>query len=271
VAVPLRIHVGLARDEAMPDLRLAAAGRAVFQLRRDRTVTGTMRLTGRCMEILEMMRAARWLTTGQIRRRFFGRASLDAARKRLRKLGGGEYIRRVQEKRGYEALFTLGREGKRAMEKKGAAEIILERQPPRQREHLLGINDVRIAAELAGSLSYFFSAWELPALKWRHAIIPDALFCMNGATFAVELDRGMEGIRYFVRTKIKVYERGLEGLPLAGLLVVADRPARMEALARAIHGTYLTVLFTTLDLVRRHGLNDPIFCRRPGGQLERVR
>lgn len=214
-----------------------------------------------------MMRAARWLTTGQIRRRFFARSSADAARKRLRKLANAGYLYRVQEHRACEALFTLGPEGKRELQKKGMGEIALERRRPRQLEHMAGINDVRIAAELAGDLAYFFAAWELSALEWQHSIIPDAVFCMRGRTWAMELDRGMEGVRYFVRTKITMYERGLAGLPQAGLLVVTDRKARMDALAKAIQGSHLAVFFTTLDLVRQHDLLAPVFCRLPGGEF----
>ena len=63
----------------------------------------------------------------------------------------------------FDGLFALGREGKRALEKHGAEEITLERTPPKQWEHFCAINDVRIAAELSGKLSYFFACWELPS------------------------------------------------------------------------------------------------------------
>ena len=66
-----------------------------------------------------------------------------------------------------EALFRLGRAGKRVLEVARAAPIALERRPPTQKEHFVAVNDMRIAAELAGSLSYFFAYWELPGLGWR--------------------------------------------------------------------------------------------------------
>jgi hypothetical protein len=159
-----------------------------------------------------------------------------------------------------EALYTLGPEGKRALEREGFAEITLERRPPKQLEHLLGINDLRIAAEREAALTSFFAYWELPALRWRHPIIPDALLSAHGRTFALEFDRGGEGLRYFLATKIRQYER--QFLPISTLVVICDRDARMRALARATGSrTALPVLFTTLDVVRERGLGAPIFWR----------
>jgi hypothetical protein len=220
------------------------------------------------LEILRLLRDARWLTTNQIHRRFFPQASLSAARRRLRKLANSGYIRKLQESRMQEAIFTLGREGKRLCERNSSGEIALVRQPPKQKEHLLGINDLRIAAELAGELEYFFAAWELPAFGWQHPIIPDALMCLRKQSFAFEFDRGLEGIRYFITTKITVYRSGLPGLPLRALLVVADGRVRMDSLARAAGDEQGGVLFTTIDLVRQHGLLAPIFYRRLGGEAE---
>jgi hypothetical protein len=221
-----------------------------------------MRLTTRCKDFLRILRAARWLTTGQVHRRFFPGATVDAARKRLRKLTQGGYLVRFREHHMAEALFTLGREGKRMLEQSGAEEIALERTPPKQLEHFTGINDVRIAAELAGSLAYFFACWELPGVAWRHPVIPDAVFSMCGKTFAMEFDRGGESVRFFVRTKIAHYRRGLAGYPLTAVLVVADRKARLVSLARSISDERGQFLFAALDDVRKHGLSARIFHRR---------
>jgi hypothetical protein len=209
-----------------------------------------------------MLRAARWLTTGQVHRRFFPRATADAARKRLRKLAESGYLAMVRQHRMGEALFTLGPEGKRALERGGAEEVVMERTPPKQLEHFTGINDVRIAAELAGSLAYFFAHWELPGVGWRHPVIPDAVFSMCGKTFAMEFDRGVESVRFFVRTKIAHYRRGLAGFPLAAVLVIADRKARAVSLARNIPNERGQFLFTTLDDLRTRGLFAPVCYRR---------
>jgi hypothetical protein len=213
-----------------------------------------------------LLRAARWLTTGQVHRRFFPNATVDAARKRLRKLSQGGYLVRFREHHMAKALFTLGVEGKRLLEQSGAEEIALERTPPKQLEHFTGINDVRIAAELAGSLSYFFACWELPGVRWRYSVIPDAVFSMRNRTFAAEIDRGLETVRFFVSSKIARYREGLDGFPLAAVLIVTDRKARMRSLAKAIAGERGRFLFTTIDLVRERGLLAPVFYRQIDGE-----
>src|SRR3989475_3990505 len=209
-----------------------------------------VRLTNRCMDLLRLLRAARWLTTGQVRCRFFPHTTVDAAHKRLRKLTEATYLTMVREHRMTEALFTLGPGGKRVLERTGAEQIVLERQPPKQLAHFIGINDLRIAAERSAELGYFFACWELPGLGWSHGIIPDAVFSLAHRTFAVEFDRGKEGIRYFMRTKLAAYLRGLERFPLAALLVVTDREPRMVSLANMIADRQGRILYTTLDLVR---------------------
>ena len=218
-----------------------------------------MRLTKRCLKLLKLLQAARWLATSQIHRRFFAHATKNAARKRLRKLTVAGYIRRFQQNHMTEALFTLGPEGKRVLEQRSGETIPLERRPPKQLDHLAGINDVRIAAELAGPPSYFFACWELPGLGWNHPIIPDAVFAVGGKSYVVEFDRGLESVRYFLRNKITFYRQGFTGFPITKVLVVADRKARMESLARSIADERERMLYTTIDLVRKQGIRAPIF------------
>lgn len=204
--------------------------------------------------MLRLIRCARWLSTGQIHRRFFAPATVDAARKRLSKLVRGRYLRMHQANRMSEALFTVGTEGRRELEHLGIEVLRLERVPPTQIEHFLAVNDIRIAAERTPGLSYFFAYWELPALHWRWPIIPDAVFSVEGRTIAVEYDRGMESLRYFVRTKMRAYEQGLDDLAVHSVLVVADRPARVATLARAIDDGSGRVTLATIDEVRKSGL-----------------
>jgi hypothetical protein len=229
-----------------------------------------MRLVERDMELLRLLRSARWLTTGQFRRRLFANACMQAAQRRLRILAQAGYLRKYQESRMREALFTLDWAGKLALERASGAEIELERQAPKQLDHMIGINDLRIAAELSGQLSFFFAAWELPRIGWKHAIIPDAVFRVQSRTFAAEFDRGVEGIQFFMRTKIAAYRRGITDLPLAAVLVVADRKARMNALMRAVADQQGFFRFTTIDAVREHGFLAPIFYRNLGGAGERI-
>ena len=212
-----------------------------------------MRLTPRCMNLLRLLAAARWLTTRQIHRRFFARRTVDAARKRLRKLAAARYLVAHREGRMHQALYAVGREGRRVLEAESSIAVALERRPPTQREHFLAVNDVRIAAELAGDLSYFFAYWELPGLGWKHPLIPDAVFSLAGRTYALEFDRGGEGIGYFMRTKIAAYDRGLDGFPVDALLIVADREPRLRSLREAIGGKRAAV-FATVEDIRRNGL-----------------
>ena len=76
--------------------------------------------------------------------------------KRLRKLTEATYLTMVREHRMTEALFTLGSEGKRVLERSGAEEIVLERQPPKQLEHFIGINDFHGNLE-SGTLSLWLA------------------------------------------------------------------------------------------------------------------
>lgn len=114
--MPLRIHHGIASVAALPDLRIAATYGPVLLVRCHGTVAGVMRLTARDIEMLALLRAARWLTTSQIHRRYFAKATMSAARRRLRLLGRAGYLRKVQENPMREALYTLGRGGKHVLE-----------------------------------------------------------------------------------------------------------------------------------------------------------
>lgn len=85
-------------------------------MRTHRKAARTVRITKRCLDLLRLLRSARWLTTTQIQRRFFAGATMDAVRKRLRKLVQAEYLVRAQPNRTHVAFFTLGRRGKYMLE-----------------------------------------------------------------------------------------------------------------------------------------------------------
>jgi hypothetical protein len=87
------------------------------------------------MDLLRLLRSARWLTTTQVKRRFFPMASADAVRKRLRILTEANYLLKIQPDRCSDALFTLCRNAKPLLERETGTEVVLERRPPRQREH----------------------------------------------------------------------------------------------------------------------------------------
>jgi hypothetical protein len=261
LAMRLWIPSSFTSAATLSNLPPAAAHGPVLRLRDNREAARIMKLMPRCIELFRFLWGARWLFTGQIHRRFFPKASPDAARKRLRKHVETRHLVAYREHRMMETLFTLGPEGKRVLGQVGAGEIRLERKPPKQLAHLAGINDIRIAAELAGSLSYFFAYWELPTFDWQQPFIPDAICAFSGRTFAIEYDRGMEGVRYFAETKIAQYEHGLDGLPLTAVLVITDGTQRMKNLAQAVTASRQQILFSTLDRVRTQGLLAPVFNR----------
>ena len=215
-----------------------------------------MRLTKRCWALLKLLRAARWLTTSQIHRRYFRESTMDAARKRLRKLIEAEYLIRFRENRMSEAAFALGREGRRVLGEDVISRVRLGRRPPKQWEHFRGINDVRIAVERLDDVSYFFSCWELQALGWNRSVIPDAVFSIGGRNFVLEYDRGFENTKFFVSTKMAAYRLGLDGLPVTAILVVCDSQLRLDALRRAIGDEQ--VVYTTITDIREDGLPSPL-------------
>lgn len=120
VEVPVWVDGADTRHESVPRLPRDTPVDPLFSMRRDHgaaACSGVMRLTQRDMELLRELRAARWLTTTQIRRRFFTQVSLSAAHRRLRKLVVVKYLVRYQEDRMHEAIFALGPEGKRFLER----------------------------------------------------------------------------------------------------------------------------------------------------------
>lgn len=137
-------------------------------------------------------------------------------------------------------------------------EIVLERRLPKQLDHLQAINDVRISAELSDGFDYFFACWESPLHDWKqkYSLIPDALFGLRDLAYAVEVDRGFESIRYFVRTKVRPYAAGFTGMRLSRIIVVAHTTARCRALARAISSRHSGFMFITLHAVRTHCMSD---------------
>ena len=192
------------------------------------------RLTQRDERLLAKMAAARWLTTSQIRRFFFREATLDAVRKRMRKLLAGGYLSSYRANRMAEAIHTVGPRGKLALERKGL-EVELERKPPDQLAHFVGVNDIRMAVECAGvPIVYFFAAWELLRLGWSHPVIPDAVFAFQQGkrmTFVVEYDRSNETVDQFFM-KLRFYQEGLGSFSFDAVVIVTDTQGRIETLGR---------------------------------------
>ncbi|MCI0721084.1 MAG: replication-relaxation family protein [Acidobacteria bacterium] len=224
----------------------------------------SIRPTKRDHRLLAKLAAARWLTTAQVHRLFFAHASFDAVRKRLRKLATAKFLHVVQHNRMVEALHTLGRRGTVALESQGV-ETRLERVPPKQLQHLTGINDLRIAVETSGvPVVFFFAAWELPRFKWFGRVIPDAMCAIElekRLTLALEYDRGSETAAQLWK-KIRSYQGTINSFRLDAIVVVADTAKRVEALERILcrrGAEPRRFLGTTLSEFRRGSFALPIF------------
>jgi len=195
-----------------------------------------IRISERDRRVMVKCAVARWLTTGQLQRLCFREVSADAARKSLRRLAQSGHLVTHREHSMAEAIHGLGPKGKVTLGAKGfAAEA--SREPPRQLEHLVGINDVRIAVEASRhGVLYCFASWELQALGWAHPLIPDlvaGMRCPERKAFLFEYDRSTEGLAILAK-KFRLYEDGIPGVPLAALVMVADSDRRLATLARKI-------------------------------------
>src|SRR5216683_916554 len=172
-----------------------------------------LRLTERDKALIVKCSLCRWLTTRQIRRLYFPRATVNAVQKRLRKLSEAGYLRTHREDLLSEAIHTAGPKGKAIAEGKGV-EAAVGSEVPRQIEHLRGVNDIRIAVETgAVRVAYFFAYWQLANLGWSHPVIPDAIFALRlpeRRTFAVEYDRLTESLEVLA-SKLSTYDDGLPG------------------------------------------------------------
>jgi hypothetical protein len=144
-----------------------------------------MRLTERDKEILAKLKRCKWLTTSQMQKMFFSNVSADAVRKRMRKLAAAKYLQSYQPHYMSEMLHGFGK-------------------PPKQIEHLVGINDLRIAAERE-SPQFFYACWELPGFGWQYPAIPDAVCKLRNNIYLFEYDTGKETVTQ-LQTKFAQYD-----------------------------------------------------------------
>lgn len=226
----------------------------------------SVRLARRDLKVLVKCAAGKWLTTTQLRRLCFAEVSADAARKALRKLAEEGLMKTVQENRMTDALHGLGAKGAAVLSGRGFnAEPA--RKAPRQREHMIGINDLRVSVEAEPErVAYFFACWELPGLGWSFPAIPDAVFALRGAagrTFFCEYDRGTEGTGVVAR-KLRLYEEGIRILPITAVVLVVDVDSRLELLSRNVPSGRVPVLGTLLSGIAAEGIYGSVL-RRLGG------
>jgi len=201
------------------------------------------RLTERDLQVLVKCAICRWLTTGQIQRLYFPKATLNAVQKRLRKLSDVGYLRSYREHPTAEAVHALGPKGKPLVEEKGVEAIVVA-EIPQQLPHLLGVNKIRIAVENSSTqVAYFFAYWQLSDVGWSHAVIPDAVFAVRTPerrTFVTEYDRSTETLTKLLQ-KLRSYDRGLTGFPFEAVLIVTERPRQVELLSREMRRSNLSL------------------------------
>src|SRR5271154_3476597 len=114
------------------------------------------RITERDVRLLTKLGVCRWLTTTQGQRLYFPEATWTAVQKRLRKLSEAGYLRAHREHLPAEAVPAVGPKAKPLVEEKGIG-VTLSHEVPAQLEHLIGVNDVRVAVEAGGaSVAWFF-------------------------------------------------------------------------------------------------------------------
>jgi hypothetical protein len=215
-----------------------------------------LRFTERDRKLIVKCAMCRWLTTTQIQRLYFGRATLNAVQKRLRKLAEEGYLRTHREQILSEALHTAGPKGRVVLEEEGCGEFASD--IPKQASHLVGVNDIRIAAETGPvPVAYFFAHWQFASLGWRHPVIPDAIFGVRvpaRRNFVVEFDRATEGSSVLV-AKLLAYQAGLPGFPFEAVIIVTEQDRRMATLGREFRrrGISFPILLGTLSELQKEG------------------
>lgn len=243
VAVRLRLLLSGSFIARLSGLQNVTAGSALLPLQHyAEGAAMRMRVTERDQKLLAGLAAARWLTTQQVKSLCFPEVTIEMARRRLRLLASESFVHSWRVNRMAEALHSLGANGRRLLVASGwAEEIRLERKPPKNLEHFLGINEIRIAIERSAQsegieLGFFFAYWELLQQGWAFRIIPDAAcqFTCRGKemTLLFEYDRGEEAPGYIIRTKFKPYAQGLDGFPFSRVLMVVETERRLTQLRK---------------------------------------
>jgi hypothetical protein len=222
-----------------------------------------IRCTERDKKLIVKCGLCRWLTTTQVQRLYFPRATVNAVQKRLRKLADGGFLRTHRESILSETLHAAGPKSKVLFEENGL-EYIGGNDVSRQVEHLVGVNDIRIAVETGTvPVAYFFAHWQLANVGWTHAVIPDAILGVRAPglrNFAVEYDRATEGLSVLV-TKLQTYQEGLPGFSFEAVVIITERDRRMDSLSREIrkHNFSLPVLTATLAELQSKSVVDCSF------------
>ena len=173
------------------------------------------------------MKTAKWLTTEQLGRKFFADKSLDAVRKRMRKLVSAKYLKLLQPNPMHEKLYALP-----------------ETATYKNLQHLTLVNWLRIMAEKE-QCEFFYAYWEFGDFEWTYPVIPDAISKINGTIYLLEVDSGTESLKQ-LKTKFINYE----SFDFAyQLIVIADELSRQEKI-RSLVDTLISHEVVITDLPR---------------------
>src|SRR5262249_12055393 len=108
-----------------------------------------IKITERDIELFELLAITVWLSSSQIKYALFPDAILKVVNKRTRKLVQAGYLNKVRLTRIDEALYQLAAKGRALLIEDGypSAGILSMRKPPRELEHFLAINSLRLYFE----------------------------------------------------------------------------------------------------------------------------
>jgi len=220
----------------MSSRKVRTSGRSKRRPWLKRLPRGAIKITPRDVEIIKAVHSYRFLSTSQIKRRFF--RSKSKADRRLRRLFDYGFLDRIQlpvtQGRG-ELLYALWKQGTHLLAErldKTLEEIgwrpKMNKLNPYHLKHELNLNQFRFTLEEAAVTNneYSILLWKQgadlrspqsrfkPLLKfyWRRSaviLIPDALFALKGpkgrAFFFLEIDRATETKPTIFRKKMAHY------------------------------------------------------------------
>jgi len=261
----------------VPDVRDHTVRRALLSVRSDDEASRErvmLRCTERDKKLIVKCGLCRWLTTTQVQRLYFPRATVNAVQKRLRKLADGGFLRTHRESILSETLHAAGPKARGIFEENGL-EYLGGNEVSRQIEHLVGVNDIRIAVETGTvPVAYFFAHWQLANIGWTQAVIPDAVFAMRHLgirNFVVEYDRATEGLSVLVE-KLRTYQEGLRGFSFEAAVIVTDQDRRMDSLSREFwkRGVSLSVLLGTVAELQTKSMVDCSFLELGGARHRKL-
>ncbi len=231
----------------------------------------------RSIRILKGLAGMKFLTTTQLANVYF-KGSKSNANKALGRLFGNRFIKAWTRRLSYDNVYSITAAGLRELNMRDANfEITVS--PPRQLDgnldHLLAINDVRIAlakglAKRQSDISSWRTDYEMPRLG-KNDLIPDALFVIswNGTreqVYGLELEFDTRAPQRFQQQMIH-YDRvrktpvGLYGCSDFTLLIVGKDERCIKSYHRAAKTLQLEpwVWFATLDAVIHSDVDVPIW------------